>query len=59
MKLTRQAGHESLDTTLKNYVDLADVVTATEENAEALDQEISQLEIRLALLKEVRAGKAD
>lgn len=59
MKLTRQAGHESLDTTLKNYVDLAEVVTATEENVEVLDQEISQLEIRLALLKEVRAGKAD
>jgi site-specific recombinase XerD len=59
MKLKRQAGHESLDTTLKNYVDLAEVVTATEENVEALDQEISQLEIRLALLKEMKAGKAD
>lgn len=59
MKLARQAGHKSLDTTLKNYVDIADVVTKSNKPFEALGQEIEQVELYLALLKDIRVGKAD
>lgn len=54
MKLKQQAGHESLDTTLKNYINLAEVVTASKESLEAVEQEISHVEVYLALLRETR-----
>jgi hypothetical protein len=53
-KLTGQAGHESISTTLRHYVDLAKVVTGDRKEFETLEDEETVLEQRLAMIRSTR-----
>jgi|GEM_PF-698980 site-specific recombinase XerD len=53
-KLIDQAGHESISTTIRHYVDLAAVVTGDRKEFESLEDEETVLEQRLAMIRSMR-----